>query len=207
MFNYNPRHALVEKLSEITWPRLAGMKFCPVWPGFRQCYKLFKMYCDYMWKVSSRQGGIPLLYSQDPTLLPLFSCYRFSLPRRDEKVNYRISLKKSIKVHFNRPKIILLYFYDAHYANLWETATLFKKRPWRRCFPVNFAKFLRTPFPSLRNTSGRLFIFLFNLFWHSRNQKLEWKKKKTHSSDDSAKKMNFPWKDFCSKCETSINQL
>ena len=25
-------------------------------------------------------------------------------------------------------------------------ATLLKKRPWHRCFPVNFAKFLRTPF-------------------------------------------------------------
>ena len=25
-------------------------------------------------------------------------------------------------------------------------ATLFKKRPWYTCFPVNFAKFLRTPF-------------------------------------------------------------
>ena len=24
--------------------------------------------------------------------------------------------------------------------------TLLKKRPWYRCFPVNFAKFLRTPF-------------------------------------------------------------
>ena len=27
-----------------------------------------------------------------------------------------------------------------------EPATLFKKRLWHRCFPVNFAKFLRTPF-------------------------------------------------------------
>ena len=27
-----------------------------------------------------------------------------------------------------------------------KPATLFKKRLWRRCFPVNFAKFLRTPF-------------------------------------------------------------
>ena len=35
-------------------------------------------------------------------------------------------------------------------------ATLFKKRPWHRCFPVNFAKFLRTPF--LQNTSGRLLL-------------------------------------------------
>ena len=25
-------------------------------------------------------------------------------------------------------------------------ATLLKKRPWHRCFLVNFAKFLRTPF-------------------------------------------------------------
>ena len=27
-----------------------------------------------------------------------------------------------------------------------RSATLFKKRLWHRCFPVNFAKFLRTPF-------------------------------------------------------------
>ena len=33
-------------------------------------------------------------------------------------------------------------------------ATLFKKRLWHRCFPVNFVKFLRTPF--LQNTFGRL---------------------------------------------------
>ena len=26
------------------------------------------------------------------------------------------------------------------------SATLLKTRPWHRCFPVNFAKFLRTPF-------------------------------------------------------------
>ena len=35
-------------------------------------------------------------------------------------------------------------------------ATLLKKRPWHRCFPVNFARFLRTPF--LQNTSGRLLL-------------------------------------------------
>ena len=32
---------------------------------------------------------------------------------------------------------------------------LLKKRPWHRCFPVNFANFLRTPF--LQNTSGGCF--------------------------------------------------
>ena len=35
-------------------------------------------------------------------------------------------------------------------------APLLKKRFWHMCFPVNFVKFLRTPF--LQNTSGRLFL-------------------------------------------------
>ena len=37
-------------------------------------------------------------------------------------------------------------------------ATLLKKRLWHRCFPVNFAKCLRTPF--LQNSSGRLLLRL-----------------------------------------------
>ena len=36
------------------------------------------------------------------------------------------------------------------------TATLLKKRLWHRCFPVNFAKFLRTLFS--QNTSGQLLL-------------------------------------------------
>ena len=39
-----------------------------------------------------------------------------------------------------------------------------KKRLWRRCFPVNFAKFLRTPF--VQNTSGRLLLYPFSLKTH-----------------------------------------
>ena len=35
-------------------------------------------------------------------------------------------------------------------------ATLLEKRLWNRCFPVNFAAFLRTPF--LENTSLRLLL-------------------------------------------------
>ena len=38
--------------------------------------------------------------------------------------------------------------------------TLLKKGLWHRCFLVNFAKFLRTPF--LQNTSGRLLLKLFD---------------------------------------------
>ena len=47
-------------------------------------------------------------------------------------------------------------------------ATLLKKGPWHRCFLVNFAKFLRTPFS--QNTSRRLlplFVFLARLSHHT----------------------------------------
>ena len=44
-------------------------------------------------------------------------------------------------------------------------ATLLKKRLWHRCFSVNFAKFLRTPF--LQNTSGRLVLLFFFIFARS----------------------------------------
>ena len=37
-----------------------------------------------------------------------------------------------------------------------RSATLLKKRLWRRCFPVYFVEFLTTPF--LQNTSGRLLL-------------------------------------------------
>ena len=37
-----------------------------------------------------------------------------------------------------------------------KPATLLKKRLWYRCFPANFVKFLRTPFP--QNTSLRLLL-------------------------------------------------
>ena len=37
-----------------------------------------------------------------------------------------------------------------------------KKRPWHRCFPVSYAKFLRAPF--LQNTSGRLLLWVIQYF-------------------------------------------
>ena len=39
-----------------------------------------------------------------------------------------------------------------------STFKIFKKRLQYKCFPVNFAKFLRTPI--LKNTSGLMFLFL-----------------------------------------------
>ena len=44
--------------------------------------------------------------------------------------------------------------------------TLLKKRLQRRCFPVNFVKFLRTPF--LQNTSRRLLLYFHESFFFLR---------------------------------------
>ena len=44
-------------------------------------------------------------------------------------------------------------------AGLRKRWLLQKKRLWQRCFPVNFVKFVRTPF--LQNTSGRLLLFIY----------------------------------------------
>ena len=41
-----------------------------------------------------------------------------------------------------------------------EPEVFYKKRLWHRCFLVNFAKFLRTPF--LQNTSGWLLLIVAN---------------------------------------------
>ena len=47
-------------------------------------------------------------------------------------------------------------FFPAHINYCLRPATWLKKRLWRRCFPVDFAKFLRTPF--LQITSRRLLL-------------------------------------------------
>ena len=48
-----------------------------------------------------------------------------------------------------------------------EACNFIKKRLWHRCFPVNFATFLRSPF--LQNTSGRLLLF-YLIIRHQQNR-------------------------------------
>ena len=63
-----------------------------------------------------------------------FSEYRSS--------HQRCSVRKGFLRTFAAPVQSLFW---NKYAGL-RPATLLKKRPWYRCFPVNFAKFLRAPF-------------------------------------------------------------
>ena len=65
---------------------------------------------------------------------------------------------RSIIISINHELCWLLFFKKV--AGI-RPATLLKKRLWHRCFPVNFAKFLRTPFS--QNTSGGCFYHLIVL--------------------------------------------
>ena len=68
----------------------------------------------------------------------------------------RCSMKKAILKNFAKftgKHLCQSLFFDKVAG---RPTTLLKKKLWRRCFPVNFTKFLRTHF--LRNTSGRLLL-------------------------------------------------
>ena len=69
----------------------------------------------------------------------------------------RCFMKKSVLRNFTKftGKHLCQSLFFNKVADL-RPATVFKKRLWHKCFPVNFVKFLRTPF--LQNTSGRLLL-------------------------------------------------
>ena len=56
----------------------------------------------------------------------------------------RYSVRKGVLRNF--AKVTGKYLCQSLYFNKVRPATLLKQRLWRRCFPMNFAKFLRTPF-------------------------------------------------------------
>ena len=78
-------------------------------------------------------------------------------PLQQNKHKPEVFFKKSRyqkfrKIHRNAPVPESLFNKIA-----WlRSATLLKRRLWHRCFPVNFAKFLRTLFS--QSTSGRLLL-------------------------------------------------
>ena len=76
---------------------------------------------------------------------------------RDRSSRQRCSIKKGVLRNFTKftGKHLCQSLLFNKVAGLRPT-TLLKRRLWRRCFPVSFVKFLRTPF--LQNTSGRLLL-------------------------------------------------
>ena len=81
--------------------------------------------------------------------------YIFSYPLVIARSSHqRCSMKKGVLRNFT--KFTGKHLCRSLFFN--KVATLLKKRLWHRCFPVNFAKFFRTPF--LQNASGWLLLNL-----------------------------------------------
>ena len=74
----------------------------------------------------------------------------------------RCSIKKGVLRNFSKftGQYLCQSLFFNKVAGL-RPATLLKKSLWHRCFPLNFVKFLRTPF--LQNTSGRVLLQLLLL--------------------------------------------
>ena len=85
-----------------------------------------------------------------------------------EAVSRRCSVKKVfLKISQNSQKntcarVSFLIKLQAIAGVLRRSATLLKKRLWHRCFPVNFAKFSRTPF--FRKQAASIYFFLHFLY-------------------------------------------
>ena len=85
------------------------------------------------------------------------NCSVVAFTKRNRSSHPRCSVRKGVLrnfVKFTRKHLCHSIFFNK--VPGLRPATLLKNRLWHRCFPVNFAKFLRTPF--LQNTSGRLLL-------------------------------------------------
>ena len=116
------------------------------------------------------------------------------LHRTSRSSHQGCSIKKGVLRNFTK-------FTGKHLCQSLRPATLLKKKLWHRCFPVNFEKFLRTPF--LQNTSGRLLLNI-NTSTEGINT-LGWK-----LVYSPGKRLNlwFNWKtDICSKLRNCFESV
>ena len=103
--------------------------FCPILPATgTSSYKLAKVLLPFMASLTS---------------LRLFTKVAGERPR---KINYLLST-----LHLQKQPLEVFY---KNRCSQNRPATSSKNRLWHRCFPANFARFLRTPF--LQNISERV---------------------------------------------------
>ena len=81
----------------------------------------------------------------------MFYIYKINEQKQPPEVFYKKGVLRNFTNFIGKHLRQSLFFNKV--AGL-SPATLLKKSLWHRCFPVNFEKFLRTPF--LQNTSGRM---------------------------------------------------
>ena len=66
--------------------------------------------------------------------------------------------------HWGAPEIMFLKLLLVLLTQRLRPATLLKKRPWDGCFPVNFAKFLRTS--TLMEHLRWLLLYIVQKLWY-----------------------------------------
>ena len=116
---------------------------------------IMKHSCRERLHSSSTNQGLLLEQCNGKIKLITHSCSPF---RNNYRTSHqKCSMKKGILRNFTKfkGKQLCQSLFSNIFAAL-RLENLFKKRLQHRCFPVNFAKFLRTPF--LQNTSGRLIL-------------------------------------------------
>ena len=84
------------------------------------------------------------------TFMDTFTLVRNSLEKQDTRFREAFPTEKKVAIAFR------ISHQRCSMKKDLRPATLLKKKLWHRCFPVNFAKFLKTLF--LENTSGRLLL-------------------------------------------------
>ena len=84
------------------------------------------------------------------TFMDTFTLVRNSLEKQDTRFREAFPTEKRVAIAFR------ISDQRCSMKKGLRPATLLKKRLWHRCFPMNFAKFLRTIF--LQNTSGQLLL-------------------------------------------------
>ena len=71
---------------------------------------------------------------------------QYELLLKDRKSRPEVFCKKGVLIETSQNSQENTCARDSFLITILQTATLLKKSLWHRCFPVNFVKFLRTPF-------------------------------------------------------------
>ena len=98
--------------------------FIDLWQDFK-CASTINIWYHFVWTKITEQ-----IISENLIIFPVNEGFS------NEKLKFESNHKKTNHNQKQSPRVVLGL----------RPATLLKKRPWHSCFPVNFAKFLRTPF-------------------------------------------------------------
>ena len=146
------------------------------------CRKIFPAFYPILYKTFSNSYGFPLMQEFNPFSPHLVLCDRkhfYSVLTDLNNLSFLFHQKFTL-LSYDVKNVLTKQFpkmQNQPFANVLQKqlpqlqpATLLKKRLWQRCFPVNFAKFLRTPmafyiYIDIRNIERHGTPFLIEHLW------------------------------------------